>query len=137
MYTHGNVSGGEYAGMDTRIKTVYINMDDLKRYSVFMSFANEHLPSGTGQISAVCKKDRETWGPGDWAYRWHTQVNEVPVDYDPSYDPEREIQVLPSGSDTIVDPSNINAMIEELDEVTHYPAPLGFVEFAGLRPLFP
>ena len=122
------VSGAQYVGRDDlRVKTVYINMDDLKRDSVFMSFANEHLPSGTGQISAVCKKDRETWG---YPYRWYTQVNDSPVDYwvdGEDYDVEEEIP-LPSGS--VVDPSNIFAMIEELGEVTHYPAPLGFVEHA-------
>ena len=108
------ISGVEYSGMDdTRIKTVYINMGDIKQDSAFMLFANHHLPSGTGHIGAMYKKDPNKWG---YPCRWYTEVNGDAVDFD--VDDETE-------------PSNIDAMIEELEGV--YPVyeapPPGFVVF--------
>ena len=50
--------------------------------------------------------------------RWYAQVNDSPVDYD----------VEEEEPDT--EPSNIDAMIQELGEVRGSLAPLGFVEYA-------
>ena len=105
----------EYPGIDaTHITTAYIDMDYIEQDSVFMSFANKHLPLGTGQISAVYKKDTEEWGR-----RWFTKVDDSPVDFDVEEgEPEPE-------------PCNIDTMIEELNEMDGYliPPP-GFVECA-------
>ena len=91
-------------------------MDYIEQDSVFMSFANKHLPLGTGQISAVYKKDTEEWGH---PRRWFTKVDDNPVDFD-----VEEGQPQP-------EPCSIDTMIAELDEVDGYliPPP-GFVECA-------
>jgi hypothetical protein len=110
------VSGIEHAGMDdTRVTTAYINLDNIKQDSAFMTFARKHLPSGVGHINSVYKRDAEEY---DTRYRWYTAVNDSPVDFDLEEEVEAE-------------PANIDAMIEELNEVggTLVP-PLGFVQYA-------
>ena len=112
VYTY--VSGVEYAGMDgTSVTTAYINLDDLKQDSIFMTFAHEHLPSGVGHISAIYKKDPEEYD----SYRWYTRVNDNPIDFGlEEEEPE---------------PTDIEAMIEELTWARGYLVPpLGFVEYA-------
>ena len=109
------VSGIEHAGMDdTRVTTAYINLDNIKQDSAFMTFARKHLPSGVGHINSVYKRDAEEY---DTRYRWYTAVNDSPVDFD--------IEGVEA------EPANIDAMIEELNEVggTLVP-PLGFVQYA-------
>ena len=108
------VSGVEHAGMDdTRVTTAYISLDDIKQDSAFMTFARQHLPSGVGHVSSVYKRDAEEYGT---SYRWHTAVNDSPVDFDLEGEAE---------------PTDVDAMIEELNEVggTLVP-PLGFVQYA-------
>jgi len=108
----------EYPGIDaTHITTAYIDMDYIEQDSVFMSFAKKHLPLGTGQISAVYKKDTEEWGH---PRRWFTKVDDNPVDFD-----VEEGQPQP-------EPCSIDTMIAELDEVDGYLIPplVGFVECA-------
>jgi hypothetical protein len=74
------VSGVEHAGMDdTRVTTAYMNLDDIKQDSAFMTFARQHLPSGVGHISSVYKRDADEY---DTRYRWYTAVNNDPVDFD-------------------------------------------------------
>ena len=109
------VSGIEHAGMDdTRVTTAYINLDNIKQDSAFMTFARKHLPSGVGHINSVYKRDAEEY---DTRYRWYTAVNDSPVDFD--------LEGVEA------EPANIDAMIEELNEVggTLVP-PLGFVQYA-------
>ena len=109
------VSGIEHAGMDdTRVTTAYINLDNIKQDSAFMMFARKHLPSGVGHINSVYKRDAEEY---DTRYRWYTAVNDSPVDFD--------LEGVEA------EPANIDAMIEELNEVggTLVP-PLGFVQYA-------
>ena len=109
------VSGIEHAGMDdTRVTTAYISLDDIKQDSAFMTFARKHLPSGVGHINSVYKRDAEEY---DTRYRWYTAVNDSPVDFD--------LEGVEA------EPANIDAMIEELNEVggTLVP-PLGFVQYA-------
>ena len=109
------VSGVEHAGMDdTRVTTAYINLDNIKQDSAFMTFARKHLPSGVGHINSVYKRDAEEY---DTRYRWYTAVNDSPVDFD--------LEGVEA------EPANIDAMIEELNEVggTLVP-PLGFVQYA-------
>ena len=109
------VSEIEHAGMDdTRVTTAYINLDNIKQDSAFMTFARKHLPSGVGHINSVYKRDAEEY---DTRYRWYTAVNDSPVDFD--------LEGVEA------EPANIDAMIEELNEVggTLVP-PLGFVQYA-------
>ena len=109
------VSGIEHAGMDdTSVTTAYINLDNIKQDSAFMTFARKHLPSGVGHINSVYKRDAEEY---DTRYRWYTAVNDSPVDFD--------LEGVEA------EPANIDAMIEELNEVggTLVP-PLGFVQYA-------
>ena len=109
------VSGIEHAGMDdTRVTTAYINLDNIKQDSAFMTFARKHLPSGVGHINSVYKRHAEEY---DTRYRWYTAVNDSPVDFD--------LEGVEA------EPANIDAMIEELNEVggTLVP-PLGFVQYA-------
>ena len=109
------VSEIEHAGMDdTRVTTAYISLDDIKQDSAFMTFARQHLPSGVGHINSVYKRDAEEY---DTRYRWYTAVNDSPVDFD--------LEGVEA------EPANIDAMIEELNEVggTLVP-PLGFVQYA-------
>ena len=109
------VSGIEHAGMDdTSVTTAYINLDNIKQDSAFMTFARKHLPSGVGHINSVYKRHAEEY---DTRYRWYTAVNDSPVDFD--------LEGVEA------EPANIDAMIEELNEVggTLVP-PLGFVQYA-------
>ena len=108
------VSGIEHAGMDdTRVTTAYINLDNIKQDSAFMTFARKHLPSGVGHINSVYKRDAEEY---DTRYRWYTAVNDSPVDFDLEGEAE---------------PTDVDAMIEELNNMGGTLVPLqGFVQYA-------
>jgi hypothetical protein len=110
------VSGVEDPVHDTHVTTAYINLDDLKQDSIFMTFAHEHLPSGVGHISAIYKRDPEEY---DISFRWYTRVNDNPVDFGVGLEEEEP------------EPTDIDAMIEELTRAGGYLVPpRGYVENA-------